>query len=315
MGGEPATAAELVQVTKAYRQIVALDDATLAVPSGATYLLLGPNGSGKTTLLRLLAGVLRPTKGRVRVLDLNPYRHPDRLARDLGIAYEHHALPAWSSAHRFLAFAARMQGQDGGDVEAAASAFNLHPFWDRTMGTYSAGMRKRVALAQAWLGSPPLLLLDEPFSDLDAEGRRILAQGVAARGAEGKTTVLATHLAEEAVSPSHLAILKSGRVDATGSLKDLADRHSATTFSIVVSSPPEAARLLHEAGETYVAVGGDRVLVRGNAEAGEHARRVLEKGGIAIQEVREDFDIPAIYRTVMEYEDVALANAQMTGSS
>ncbi len=287
------------ELDKRFRQVVALDDVTMEVPQGSTYFLLGPNGSGKTTLVRLLTGVLRPTHGTIRVLDVDPYRQPHRLSRKLGVAYENHHLPSWAKARDYLEFASKARNLDGEDIQQAARDFELADYWDREMGTYSAGMRKRVMLAQAWLGDPELLLLDEPFSNLDPEGRRLLASLLDRRSSEGLTTLVATHLAETIAPPTHLACLLNGGLEAAGPVRELADQYRARSVAFELPDPAEGVRLLLERGITTVTASGDRVLVVGDSDTVGTAAEALRSAGLSAEPVEETYDIWAIYRSVL----------------
>ncbi len=288
---------------KRFRRVAAIEGVSFEVPIGATLFLLGPNGSGKTTLLRLLAGVLRPTRGTVRVFDADPYRDPHRLARRMGISYENHFLSPWATARDYLRFAAKAQGLDNGAVHEAGHDWELMDYWDRDMGTYSAGMSKRVALAQAWLGNPGLLLLDEPFSTLDPQGRSILADLLSARSAAAQTTLVATHLAEQVTLPTHVACLLLGHLEAEGTVSELAVRYGARSVAFALPDPPEGVRALLEAGISSVTATRDRVIVKGDQDTVGRAGEILRGMGASAEPVEETFDIWAIYRSVLEGHD------------
>lgn len=284
---------------KAFRQVVALEDISLDVPVGSSFFLLGPNGSGKTTLIRILAGILRPSHGEVRVLEVDPYRHPEELARDVGIAYEKHALPAWASARDYLQFAARSRGLDESSVAEAAQIFEITEYWSRDMGTYSAGMQKRVTLAQAWLENPELLILDEPFSNLDPPGRMLLSELLKARGANGSTTLTATHLAETRTPSTHLAFIVDGVIEAIGPIGELADRYTARSVVLAISKPAEGVRLLLDKGIVSVTAGSDRLVVHGDSSVIDAAINVLESEGHSGMPLEESYDIWGIYRSIL----------------
>jgi ABC-2 type transport system ATP-binding protein len=285
---------------KRFRNVEALASVSLSVPSGSLFLLLGPNGSGKTTFVNLLTGVLRATRGTVRVLGEDPYWAPHLLASRVGVAYEDHRLPPWATAEQYLRFAARARGHHDGAWEAAGRAFGIDKYWKREMGTYSAGMRKRVALAQAWLGNPELLLLDEPFSNLDAGGRLLVADLLHTRSSEGRTTLLATHLAESEAPPTHLAFLLNGRLAVSGSLEELAERYGARSTTFPFESPIEGARLLLAAGVKEVTVADGRLRVRGDRREIETAAEALKGAGLTSEPSEESYDIWSIYRSVLK---------------
>ncbi len=294
--------ASLIRVeglVKRFRNVEALASVSLSVPSGSLFLLLGPNGSGKTTLVNLLTGVLRCTRGTVRVLGEDPYWAPHRLASRVGVAFEDHRLPPWATAEQYLRFAAQARGIHDDAWKTAGRAFGIDEYWKREMGTYSAGMSKRVALAQAWLGNPELLLLDEPFSNLDAEGRLLVADLLHVRSSEGRTTLLATHLAESEAPPTHLAFLLNGRLAVSGSLGELAERFGARSVSFPFESPIEGARLLLAAGLKEVTVTDERIRVQGNQREIQTVADALKIAGLTSEPSEESVDIWSIYRSVL----------------
>lgn len=207
--------------------------------------------------------------------------------------------PSWASARIFLRFVSRIRKLEEDEVAKSARAFGLFDYWERPMGTYSAGMRKRVMLAQAWMGDPELLLLDEPFSNLDPEGRRLLAGLLEARSAAERTTVVSTHLAETLAPPSHLAFLLDGHLEADGPIGELADRFEARSVARTLARPAQAVQILLEQGTGDVTASKDRVVVRGNSETLLAARRILEEAGLSPDATKEQYDIWAIYRALL----------------
>lgn len=144
---------------------------SLAVAPGDRVAVVGPNGSGKTTLFRIAAGLLRPGRGSVRLFGEDPYAHR-AVRRRVGAAGHEPWLYDGLTARENLALHARIRGLDGTPVDAMLQALGLDG--DRRAGTLSRGMRQRLSLARALLHRPDLLILDEPFSHLDARGREIL---------------------------------------------------------------------------------------------------------------------------------------------
>jgi ABC-type multidrug transport system ATPase subunit len=293
------TPIHLESLGKSFGHVAALDDLSMEVPTGSTYFLLGPNGSGKTTLVYLLTGVLRPTDGTLRVFDADPYRQPHKTARRLSVAYENHHLPSWASARIFLRFITRLRKLEEDEPAKSAHAFGLVDYWERPMGTYSAGMRKRVMLAQAWMGDPELLLLDEPFSNLDPEGRRLLAGLLEERSSSERTTVVSTHLAETLAPPSHLAFLLDGHLEADGPIGDLADQFEARSAVLTVQSPAEAVRILLEQGTGGVMASQDSVAVKGTSKTILAALGILDEAGLSPESTKDEYDIWAIYRALL----------------
>ncbi|EFC81884.1 ABC transporter ATP-binding protein [Parafrankia sp. EUN1f] len=212
------TAAAIVDVrglTKRYGRVAALQDVSFTVPAGAVTGFLGANGSGKTTTLRILLGLVAPTSGSA-LIHGRPYREMSDPARTVGAVLEPTAHPARTGLDhlRCLALAlglprrSRRHAVDEvlGTVELTAAA-------DRPVGTYSLGMRGRLAIACALLGDPELLVLDEPANGLDPEGIRWLRRFLRGWAAQGRSALVSSHvLAEVAQTVDHVVIIERGRV-------------------------------------------------------------------------------------------------------
>lgn len=157
---------------------------------GRCYLLLGPNGAGKSTLLRILAGLLRPTFGTVTVLGHGPFEQRAR------IGYMGHApmlFEEYTAQENLRYFAALYRGRPCLAEDEALAAVGLAPTIDRPLSAYSQGMRQRVSLARVLLPRPELLLLDEPFSNVDAASAAAMLALLATLRAGGCTIVMTTH--------------------------------------------------------------------------------------------------------------------------
>jgi heme ABC exporter ATP-binding subunit CcmA len=185
--------ATVEDVSKLYGRFAALRHVSATLEPGRCYLLLGENGAGKSTLLRVLAGLLRPTLGTVRVLDRPAAEVHGR------IGYMSHAAMLYDelTARENLQYTARLYaGQDCLSPDEALRLVGLDPTLERPVAQYSQGMRQRTSLARVLLSQPELLLLDEPFSNMDrASAERMLALLADLRKA-GRTIVLTTHQRE-----------------------------------------------------------------------------------------------------------------------
>ncbi|MBF0184075.1 MAG: ABC transporter ATP-binding protein [Magnetococcales bacterium] len=210
------------QVVKRYPRHCALDGVTLSVPSGACVALLGHNGAGKTTLMKLLLGLTRPSSGRVRVLAEDPAAAGAGFRRQIGFLPESVTFYDEMTGQDTLAYLARLKGVDRQQCVALLAQVGLTEAADRRVKTYSKGMRQRLGLAQALLGRPRLLLLDEPTTGLDPILRQEFYRMVLALRGQGVTIVLSSHLLTELEARTDLAIiLRQGRLAATGSLEAL----------------------------------------------------------------------------------------------
>jgi heme exporter protein A len=191
----PPPAIELDGLTRRYGERVALQDVSLAVPAGATLVVFGPNGAGKSTLLRVLATLLRPHGGTTRVLGHALPREGWAVRGRIGLLGHAPLLYRDLSGRENLRFHARLHGIAGERAEARIAellvAAGMERRADERVADLSAGMRQRLAICRCVLHEPELLLLDEPDSNLDAQGRE-LARGLIGPGG-GRTRVLVTH--------------------------------------------------------------------------------------------------------------------------
>jgi ABC-2 type transport system ATP-binding protein len=222
-----ATTIELAGITKRYRATTALDAVDLAFRPGVTGLL-GPNGAGKTTLLRIVATVLAPDAGDVRLLGRAPAA-PASLAearRRLGYLPQEMGFPRGFTAFRFIDYMAvlkewndRRRRHD--EVRRVLDLVDLTEAATRRIRVLSGGQRRRLALAQALLGQPELLLLDEPTTGVDPAQRASLRQ-VLSHAGERSTVLLSTHQTDDvAALCDRVVVLDRGRVRFDGSVPDL----------------------------------------------------------------------------------------------
>jgi len=210
-----AWAIEAEGVEKRFGPVRALRGLSLSVAPGGSLAVVGPNGAGKTTLLRLLAGLARPTAGRLRV---GP-PEPDRRRRRAGVGYLGHATLLYPplSARENLVFAGRLQGVPDPEARAAEllAEHGLEGFAERRIGECSRGMAQRVAIARALVQQPALVLLDEPFTGLDPEAADRLAARLGHLHDAGRTVVLVTHdLARAAEFAERVIVLRQGALAA-----------------------------------------------------------------------------------------------------
>jgi ABC-2 type transport system ATP-binding protein len=218
-------AVEARGLTRRFGPHVALDGLDLRVEPGEAFGLLGANGAGKTTFLRLVTGFLLPSAGRVEVDGRSPADDPRAVGRRVGFVAETTRLYPELRVRRLLAFVAgaRDLGREeaAARVDSALARFELGAVSERPVGHLSKGFQQRVNLAQAFLGDPPLVLVDEPTGGLDplqqAEVRRVL------RGLRGeRTLVLCTHdLGEARELTERVAVLHRGRLVALGATSEV----------------------------------------------------------------------------------------------
>ncbi len=218
------TAARLNRVTKRFGAVTAVDAVTLTVEVGAVFGLIGPNGAGKTTTFSMLAGYLRPTSGSVEVLGFAPTA-VDSLRGRLGVLPQDALLPPGDTVGEFLTHMARLQGESA--AKAADSARRAldevagGDWWRQRCSALSHGMAKRVALAQAFLGDPEVVLLDEPTAGLDPKVAFEVRQLIASKKGRATIVVSSHNLQELESLCDDAAILDRGRVVGGGRMADL----------------------------------------------------------------------------------------------
>jgi heme exporter protein A len=194
--------------------LVALRSVQLTVHAGEVVLLLGPNGAGKSTLLRCIAGLARPSKGRVEVAGANVHSVPEA-RRTLGLLSHQSFLYEDLTARENLRFAAELHGLDSvaSRVEQALADARLTLRADTRVLGFSQGMTQRLAIARATMHQPALLLLDEPFTALDAAASRDLRARVASEHAAGRAVVCVTHEPADLWEvATRLVVLRAGEV-------------------------------------------------------------------------------------------------------
>jgi ABC-2 type transport system ATP-binding protein len=222
--GDPTPALQIEHLTKRLPNgITAVDDLSLEVAPGRILGLVGPNGSGKTITLRILLGLVRPTSGRCQLFGEEIRPGADVLAR-VGALVDGPGFVPYLSGRRNLDLISRQIGlsRDSPELDAAIAMTGLGDAIDRRFSSYSHGMRYRLALAQALLGAPDLLLLDEPTTGMDPAQIREVHAAIIAWAGTGKTIVLSSHqMAEVEQVCTHAAILRFGRLVATGTVGEL----------------------------------------------------------------------------------------------
>jgi heme ABC exporter ATP-binding subunit CcmA len=206
----------LDRVSKLFGSFAALRQLSLELEVGRCYVVIGENGAGKSTLLRILAGLLRPSFGTVKVFgNLDPHQARER------IGYMSHAAMLYDelTAQENLGyFASLYQGRQGSGRACIAPTevlrqVGLDPDLTRTVGQYSQGMRQRVSLARVLLSAPELLLLDEPFSNMDVSSAHQMVELLAGFRASNRTIVLTTHQRELAAPiADRIITLRAGRL-------------------------------------------------------------------------------------------------------
>ncbi len=254
---------EVEDLTKRYGDRTAVDGVSFQVHPGTVTGFLGPNGAGKSTTMRMIAGLDRPTAGRVRV-NGRDYRSTQAPMAELGVLLEAKAVHPGRSARDHLLALAQTAGLGRARVDEVIEQVGLARVARRRVGGFSLGMGQRLGIAVALLGQPRTIMLDEPVNGLDPEGVRWVRTLLRSLAAQGCTVFVSSHLlGEMAETADRLVVIGKGRVIADSTVEEFVDR---TVSDAVVVRTPEAGRLralLNGSGVTITADSADTLHVRG----------------------------------------------------
>lgn len=223
-------------LTKRYPGVTALNDLTVEVPRGLVGLV-GANGAGKTTTFKLLLGLAHPTEGRVEVCGLDVAVDPIGVRSRLGFMPEHDCLPLDQTAADVVSTFGELGGLPARVARQRASDIldlvGLDEARFRPIGGFSTGMRQRVKLAQALVGDPELILLDEPTAGLDPLGREEMLALVARLGTFGISVLMATHLLDDVQQVcDHVVMIDGGTLVVSGTTDSLLERTGIVTVDV-----------------------------------------------------------------------------------
>ena len=283
-GGAPMI--DVRGLAKRYGEVIAVDDLSFTVERGETFALIGPNGAGKTTTLKMLLGLAHPDRGS---LAIGPEARSPRDARtrhELGYVPQRVEFPPARSVRDVLAFFADLRGLPRTAVGRALERVGMTAHAGRRASELSGGYSQRLSLAQALLGDPALLVLDEPTASLDPEATWEFRTLVGTLQREGATIVLSSHLlAEVERVADRVLILVDGRCAALERMAALRARQAnATRLAVDVGKSVERSReVLARAGIPVEGVEGGRLVLEAAEDRGPHALDALRAAGIAVR--------------------------------
>jgi ABC-2 type transport system ATP-binding protein len=234
-------------LTKRYPGVTALDDLTIDLPRGLVGLV-GANGAGKTTMFRLLLGISKPTEGRIEVCGIDVAGDPIGVRARLGYMPEHDCLPLDQTAADVVSTFGELSGLPARVARQRASDIldlvGLDEARFRPISGFSTGMRQRTKLAQALVGDPELVLLDEPTAGLDPLGREEMLALVARLGSFGISVLMATHLLDDVQQVcDHVVMIDAGRLVVSGGTDSLLERTGFVTIDVGPRGDDLVARL------------------------------------------------------------------------
>jgi ABC-2 type transport system ATP-binding protein len=236
-------------LVKSFGSNVALNELDLKVPKGIAGFV-GKNGAGKTTTIGVLLGLLKRNRGEATVFGMDCWHDSYEIRRRLGVMHEVNAYPGNFTGTHFLKHVARIYGvaQVEQRVKETLKDVGLSDAGDKKIKTYSAGMFRRLGLAQALIGDPELAILDEPTANIDPLGRIALLDKIKTMHKErGTSFLISTHILSDLEKVCEwLSIIDAGKIATQGNIKDLAEKYSANVYRIEVSSPELFAEKVRE---------------------------------------------------------------------
>jgi ABC-2 type transport system ATP-binding protein len=217
---------KLVDLVKDYGRFRAVDHVSLDVEPGEIHGFLGPNGAGKTTTIRMIAGLLRPTSGRIAINGFDLATRPDEAKAGLGLIPDRPFLYEKLTAREFLRFHGGLYGMDGSEVARRAGEmlelFELERWGDELVESFSHGMKQRLVMGAAFLHRPRAVVVDEPMVGLDPRGARLIKQVFRAIAGRGVAILMSTHTLEVAEEMcDRIAIIQRGQIIARGTVAEL----------------------------------------------------------------------------------------------
>ncbi len=234
-------------LTKRFGDVVALAGIDFAVPAGTVLGLLGPNGAGKTTAVRILTTIVTPDEGRATVRGFDVVTRAERVRASIGLAGQYAAVDENLTGRENLRLVGRLTHLPKALARRRADEllerFDLVEAADRSVGTYSGGMRRRLDVSAALVHRPPVLFLDEPTTGLDLRSRAALWSVIEELVSEGTTVLLTTQYLEEADRLAHqIVVVDHGSVIAGGTTAELKASLGSTVLHIEVADPAAARR-------------------------------------------------------------------------
>jgi len=277
---------EAVGLHKSFGETHALAGLDFDVKEGTILGMLGPNGAGKTTAVRILTTLTRPDSGSATVAGIDVLRHPAKVRAQIGVAGQYAALDELLTGRENLGMIGRLCRVNGATVrrrtDELLERFELTDAADRTVKTYSGGMRRRLDLGAAMMAQPPVVFLDEPTTGLDPKGRLSMWDLIAKLARDGTTVLMTTQYLEEAdLLADDIVVLDHGRAIARGTALQLKQQVGGERLEITISDIPyldAARRVLEALGE-----GPARV----DTEARHVSVAVASHDGVLTRAIRE----------------------------
>jgi len=284
----PSPVLKTTELTKRFGRFTAVDRLSIEVNEGDVFGFLGPNGAGKTTTMRMIVGLVRPTAGRIEVNGIDARRDFLHAIAQIGSMVDIPAFYRHLSGRKNLAILAQVAGGvPRPRIDEVIEAVSMQKACVKKVKTYSHGMLQRLAIAQALLTRPPLLILDEPTTGLDPEGKIEFLHLLRGLAREQRITIfISSHLLEEVEEIcNRAAIIKDGRLLVCGEVRSLL-AEELRTYRVAVTDVSRACDLLR--GQPWihgVSADDDRLLVTTRQEDAARIAELVVGNGIGLQEL------------------------------
>lgn len=279
-------AIKIEQVQKHYGSLQALKGIDLTIEQGEFFALLGPNGAGKSTLINLLAGLIRPTSGKLSVMGFDVQAEYRQARHALGVVPQELVFDPFFNVREMLRFQAGYFGLGKENdlwVDEIIESLGLADKAHTNMRRLSGGMKRRALIAQALAHKPPVIVLDEPTAGVDVELRQMMWEFIKRLNREGHTIILTTHYLEEAETLcSRVAMMKQGQIVALDSTANLLKKMPGKNLGLKLSAPlPEVLRplLRHEEGRDYM-------LALNDVSEIEQVLATVRQAGIVVEDMQ-----------------------------
>lgn len=274
----------LEELGKEYGHFTALKSLDLTVPSGTSLGFLGPNGAGKSTTIKIMTNLIRPSRGRAALFGIDVRQEPTRALARIGAVVETPEFYGYLSPLETLAYVGRLRGMSSSELERRSEAVlkevKLTDWADHRIQEFSKGMKQRLAIAQALLHEPELLILDEPTSGLDPRGMAEVRDVIKSLKGQGRTIFMSSHLLGEVQEVcDDVALLNHGELLIHGSVRDLSRGPDTSTFQtsfLRSPTPQDLEAIAAVPGVVEIKAEGDSTVDLRISGGEEGQARVLE---------------------------------------
>lgn len=303
-------------LSKKFGNTKALQNINIKLQEGIS-LMLGPNGSGKSTLLKISLGLLKPTSGKIETLGKDPWKEGLQVKKNIGVVYEKVTLPKWVSGINYLKFVAGTKEISNikNELDGISKLFDIDSYYQRDIRTYSAGMLQKIALAQAFLGRPKLVILDEPTTNLDTQARKKLAKIIKDYRERYETNfIVSAHFITELEELcNQIVVLYNGRIIEQGKLEDLKMKYFSHVYRIETEEPIKTVEYLHKMNSVKkITLEGKSIFVETFKKSElEKNINILKEKGIQLAIFEKQTSIRSLYGKILELGQTRQADLEI----